>query len=61
MTKAAQGTGIEVVACKTLYPQGAEKQLIKSVVDRVYPLEQIREAYEYVDTGRKRGAVVLTI
>lgn len=34
---------------------------IKSVVDRVYPLEQIREAYEYVDTGRKRGAVVLTI
>jgi NADPH:quinone reductase-like Zn-dependent oxidoreductase len=34
---------------------------MKSVVDRVYPLEEIREAYAYVDTGRKRGAVVLTI
>lgn len=34
---------------------------IKAVVDRVYRLEEIREAYAYVDSGRKRGAVVLAI
>ena len=34
---------------------------IKAVIDRVYPLEEIREAYAYVDSGRKRGAVVLAI
>lgn len=34
---------------------------IRPVVDRVYPLEDIREAYAYVDSGRKRGAVVLSI
>jgi len=34
---------------------------IRAVIDRVYPLDQIRDAYTYVDSGRKRGAVVLTI
>lgn len=34
---------------------------IRPVIDRTYRLEDIREAYAYVDTGRKRGAVVLTI
>lgn len=34
---------------------------IRPVVDRVYPLEDIRAAYAYVDSGRKRGAVVLSI
>ncbi len=34
---------------------------IRAVVDRVYPFDQIRDAYTYVDSGRKRGAVVLTI
>jgi NADPH:quinone reductase-like Zn-dependent oxidoreductase len=34
---------------------------IKAVIDRVYQLEEIREAYVYVDSGRKRGAVVLAI
>ena len=34
---------------------------IKAVVDRVYRLEDIRDAYAYVDSGRKRGAVVLAI
>jgi NADPH:quinone reductase-like Zn-dependent oxidoreductase len=33
---------------------------VRPVVDRTYPLEQIDEAYRYVDTGRKRGTVVLT-
>lgn len=34
---------------------------LKPVVDRVYRLEQAAEAHAYVDTGRKRGSVVLSV
>ena len=30
------------------------------VIDRVYPLAEIAEAYTYVDTGRKTGNVIIT-
>jgi len=42
---------------KSLMEQGS----FKAVVDRVFPLEQIIEAYKYVEQGEKIGNVVITV
>ena len=39
----------------------ASEGTIRPVVDRTYDLDEIVEAHRYVDTGRKRGAVVLRV
>ena len=39
----------------------AEVGEFRPVIDRRYPFDQIPEAHRYVDTGRKRGSVVITL
>jgi NADPH:quinone reductase-like Zn-dependent oxidoreductase len=39
----------------------AEAGAIKAVIDRRYPLAQAADAHRLVETGRKRGSVVLTV
>jgi NADPH:quinone reductase-like Zn-dependent oxidoreductase len=39
----------------------AETGAFKPVIDRTYPLARIADAHAYVDTGRKRGNVVIAV
>ncbi len=39
----------------------AEAGAIQPVIDRRYPLDQIVDAHRYVDTGRKRGNVIISM
>jgi len=38
-----------------------ESGQFKPVIDRTYPLDQIVEAYRYVETGQKTGNIVISL
>ncbi|MCG2783761.1 MAG: NAD(P)-dependent alcohol dehydrogenase [Anaerolineae bacterium] len=59
--KVLAGSGNETPEDLQFIKELLETGKIKPVIDRIYPLEQIAEAHRYVDTGRKRGGVVITI
>ena len=59
--KAIGGTANGSAADLQLLAELAERGELTPVIDRRYRFEEIVEAHRYVDTGRKKGNVVITL
>jgi NADPH:quinone reductase-like Zn-dependent oxidoreductase len=57
--KVKGGSATERVEDMLLFNRMIEEGRLKVVIDRIYDMEQIVEAFRYVETGHKKGNVVI--
>ena len=55
------GVAMENLERMNFIMQLAADGKLKAVIDRSYPLEQVAEAFKYVEQGHKKGNVVITV